>query len=196
MLTSTVNYPLTIILPQSFGPASITSGRSDTSATSSSDMLQTGSPVPSYALSWTILDHCNAILYGVTEFNISRLQRVQNSLARTVCAASYRASCAGLGRSLHWLPVKERITYKGAAMIFKTRFHHKPIYLAELLVDYVPSRALRSTDKLLLVEPRTKTLTASEAMFPSGMHYHWASDPRSNERVDLFCRFCTQNRFI
>ena len=68
------------------------------------------------------LDYYNAILYGVTEFNISRLQWVQKSLARTVCTAQYRSSCAGLRRFLHWLPVKERITYKVAAMTFKADF--------------------------------------------------------------------------
>ena len=58
------------------------------------------------------LYYYNAILYSVTEFNISRLQWLQNSLARTICAAPYRAFYAGLRWSLHWLPVKERIIYK------------------------------------------------------------------------------------
>ena len=115
-------------------------------------------------------DYCNALLYCVTESNISRLQRVQNSLARAACAALYRASSAGLRRSLHWFPVKERLTHKVAAMAFTARFHHKPIYLAELLVDYVSSRALISADKLLLVEPRTKTLTTSRAFRVAGSH--------------------------
>ena len=130
------------------------------------------------------LDYCNAILYGVTEFSISRLQRVQNPLTRTVGTEPHRASCAGLRRSLHWLrctcaglrrslhwlPVKECITYKVAAMTFKARFHHKPIYVDELLVDLVPSRSLRSKDKLLLVELRTKTLTAFRAFRVAGLH--------------------------
>ena len=34
----------------------------------------------------TRLDYCNAVLYGVTDKNIRRLQRVQNSSARVVCA--------------------------------------------------------------------------------------------------------------
>ena len=33
------------------------------------------------------LDYCNAVLYGVSDHNISRLQRVQNNLARVVCTA-------------------------------------------------------------------------------------------------------------
>jgi len=37
------------------------------------------------------LDYFNAILYGVTNQNIVRLQRVQNRLARVVCSAPYRS---------------------------------------------------------------------------------------------------------
>jgi len=37
------------------------------------------------------LDYCNAVLYGTSE-NADRLQRVQNSLVRGVCNASYRSS--------------------------------------------------------------------------------------------------------
>jgi len=50
----------------------------------------------------TRLDYCNAVLHGVTGINISRLQRVQNSLVRVVCAAVYRSPSALLLRSLHW----------------------------------------------------------------------------------------------
>ena len=43
-------------------------------------------------------DYCNTVLYGVTAHNISRLQRVQISLARVVCGASYRSSATNLRR--------------------------------------------------------------------------------------------------
>jgi hypothetical protein len=46
-------------------------------------------------------------LYGMTLRNFSRLQRIQNSLARLVCKAPYRCSPQPLLKSLHWLPVTE-----------------------------------------------------------------------------------------
>jgi len=49
----------------------------------------------------TRLDYCKAVLYGITGKNILRLQRVQNSLARVVCAASFRSLLAPLLRSVH-----------------------------------------------------------------------------------------------
>jgi len=67
------------------------------------------------------LDYCNSVLYGVTDANIAKLQRVQNSLARTVCGLPYYgAFTTGMLRELHWLPVKQRITYKIASVTYRT----------------------------------------------------------------------------
>ena len=116
------------------------------------------------------LDHCNTVLYGVTAHNISRLQRVQNILARVVCDAPYRSSASNLRRSLHWLPIAEQITHKIAILTFKVRLHHKPANLAELVIDHTPSRSLRSSMKEHLVEPRTKTKIASRACRSAAPH--------------------------
>ena len=58
------------------------------------------------------LDYCNAVLCRVSDHNINRLQfqRVQNNLARVVCATPYRASVTGFRHSLHWLAIRERVT--------------------------------------------------------------------------------------
>ena len=115
------------------------------------------------------LDYCNAVLYGVTGHNISRLQQVQNTLARVVCTAPYRSSATNLRKSLHWLPVAERITFKIAMLTFKVRSNHLPAYLDELIIDYAPPRSLRSTTQGLLIEPRTRTKIASRAFGSSSL---------------------------
>jgi len=86
------------------------------------------------------LDYCNAILYGVTNQNIVRLQRVQNRLARVVCSAPYHSPSAPLLQSLHWLPISYWITYKIAILTFKTKLHHQPIYLSAMPHNYTPTR--------------------------------------------------------
>ena len=112
---------------------------------------------------FSILDYCNVILYDFSDQNISRLQRVQNSLARVVCQAPYRSSATHMPRVLHWLPVRQRIECNLASLTFKVRLHHEPIYLSELVVDHVPTRSMCSSDKVLPVVPRMKTVTASRA---------------------------------
>jgi len=56
------------------------------------------------------LDYCNALLYGAPAATIVKLQRAQNNLARVVCQRGCRTDAAPLLRSLHWLPVKQRVT--------------------------------------------------------------------------------------
>jgi len=66
------------------------------------------------------LDYCNAMLYGASAATLDVLQRAQNNLARVVCQREGRPNARPLLRSLHWLPVKRRVTYKIAALTFKT----------------------------------------------------------------------------
>jgi len=73
-------------------------------------------------------------------------------------------------KSLHWLPVQQRIQYKIAAIT-----HIKALsYIDELLQRQVTTRSLRSTDAPRLSVPWTRTETAKRAFFvatTSGTHY-------------------------
>ena len=59
--------------------------------------------------------------------------------------------------SLHWLPVRQRVTYKLAVLTHKVRTTATPTYLSELVQTRAPSRALRSSDTQMLVVPRIHT---------------------------------------
>ena len=61
------------------------------------------------------LDYCNSLLYGTTEKNIAKLQRVQNALARVVTQSVRRDHIRPVLQDLHWLPVAERVQYKVAS---------------------------------------------------------------------------------
>jgi len=110
------------------------------------------------------LDYCNSVLYGVSETNIAKLQRMQNNLARVVCKSPYNTNVTELLCELHWLPVRHRITYKVATITYRTRNCRQPSYLLDSLVSYQPARTLRSSSSNLLIVPnRVKTVTASRA---------------------------------
>ena len=55
------------------------------------------------------------------------------------------------------LLVRQRVTYKVAALTHKVRTTAGPTYLSELVQTHAPPRALRSSDALLLVVPRIHT---------------------------------------
>ena len=50
------------------------------------------------------IDYCNSLLYGVPEYQINKLQRVQNMCARLICNESKYCHITPLLMELHWLP--------------------------------------------------------------------------------------------
>ena len=62
------------------------------------------------------LDYCNSLLAGTSVSNLSRLQLVQNTLARVVAQKSRFDHITPVLSELHWLPVRHRINFKIAAI--------------------------------------------------------------------------------
>jgi Reverse transcriptase (RNA-dependent DNA polymerase)/Endonuclease/Exonuclease/phosphatase family len=109
------------------------------------------------------LDYCNSSLSGISQHNLNRLQRTQNTLARVVCRADRRSSPYALLKFLHWLPISQRIDYKIALTVFKARVGLMPNYISDLIVPYVPKRNLRSAGDNLLLVPASRTVTSARA---------------------------------
>ena len=136
------------------------------------------------------LDYCNAMLYGAPAATLDVLQRAQNNLAKVVCQRGGRTDARPLLRSLHWLPVKHRVTYKMAALTFKTMSSSTPTYLNDLIQTAVPVRPLRSSDAPLLIVPKTRTEFARRSFSVVAPHTcnSLPSDVRSCRTVDTFKR--------
>jgi len=109
------------------------------------------------------LGYCNSLLYGVSETNLNKLQRVQNSLACIVLGSDTRSSTMQNLADLHWLPVRARIKSKMAFLTFKTLTTERPTYLSELLQFRTMPRLLRSSDHCLLHDAGAKTVFGSRA---------------------------------
>ena len=114
------------------------------------------------------LDYCNSLMYGISGANMKKLQRVQNALIRVVCSLGPRDSVSGARQDLHWLPIEQRISFKIAVLTFNCRRKCAPPYLCDLISDYLPRRALRSADQMILNVPRTRTIIAERAFSVAG----------------------------
>ena len=64
------------------------------------------------------LDYCNSLLAGTSVSNLTRLQHVQNALARVVAQKPRFCHITPVLSDLHWLPVRHRITFKIATVTF------------------------------------------------------------------------------
>jgi hypothetical protein len=134
------------------------------------------------------LDYCNSLLAKTSEYNIHRLQMVQNSLARLVAGAGFRQSIKPILSSLHWLPVKQRIDYKLCTLVFKSRMNLLPDYLTKELKVYVSTRPIRSKQLNTYVIPRVKTEVAKHSFFYAGVEL-WNDLPdnmRSQTSLPIF----------
>ena len=93
------------------------------------------------------LDYCNAMLYGAPAATFDVLQQAQKNLATVVCQHGSRTDTRPLLRSLHWLPMKQQVTYKMVTLTFNVLLSSASAYLCELIHPAVPVRPLWRVDK-------------------------------------------------
>ncbi len=86
--------------------------------------------------------------------SLSQLQAVQKAMARLLTGSKMRDHISLVLSSIHWLPVKFRVSLKIILFVYKALFGRAPSYISELLVPYCPARTLRSSSYLLLTVPR------------------------------------------
>ena len=116
-----------------------------------------------FSLVCSRLDYANSLLYGTTQKNIARLQRVQNTLAKVVAGhifPSHTHSSIILNH-LHWLPIDYRIRFKLAVLTHSVLFSGQPEHLRSVLSHYCPSRSLRSSNTNQLSVPLVRTVFGS-----------------------------------
>ena len=80
------------------------------------------------------IDYCNNLLYGLPEYQLNKLQCVQNMCARLICKESKYCHITPLLVGLDWLPVKFRIEFKILLIVFKIFRDLAPSYLSFLII--------------------------------------------------------------
>ena len=77
------------------------------------------------------LDYCNSLFAGMSASNFDKLQRVQNTqytLARVVLRRCKYDHISSALAELHWLPVKQRVSFKVATLAFNVKRENQPSY--------------------------------------------------------------------
>ena len=76
------------------------------------------------------LDYCNSLYNGISQANLNKIQRIQNTLARVVTNTSKFEHITPILKKLHWLPIKQRIDYKLCLLTYKTLQIQQPTYVS------------------------------------------------------------------
>ena len=87
-----------------------------------------------HAFVFSRLDYCNSLFYGLPDSSISKLQSVQNAAARLFGGLRKFDHVTPILRDqLHWLPIRQRIDFKIATLVYKSLNHLAPEYLLDML---------------------------------------------------------------
>lgn len=121
-----------------------------------------------HALVISRLDYCNALLYGLPDAVINKLQRVMNLAARVTLQIPRDSSARQALARLHWLPIRQRITFKVSVLVFRSLNGCAPEYLSNLLSMYEPPRALRKRKHLQLQTKDTRTKSGDRSFSAAG----------------------------
>ena len=114
------------------------------------------------------LDYCLAVLYGLPDTSINRLQRLMNRAARILTGHPFRQSITPVLNELGWLKVRNRCTLRLLTHVFQCLHNNCPTYLRNKVQYYIPCRHLRSQTKSLLQVPQCKTAYGSRAFSVAG----------------------------
>ena len=95
----------------------------------SRDSLET--LIHAFVSSW--LGYCNSLLYGLSQVQIDKIQRVQNAAARLIFKQPKFYHITLVLPQLHWLPIKYRIEFKILLMTFKAIHGMVPDYICKLI---------------------------------------------------------------
>ena len=89
-------------------------------------------------------------------------------------------------RSLHWLPICQRIEFKIALLVFRCIIGLAPLYLTALISIRDSGRETRSSSKLHLHFPRTHTKGFGDRAFSAAAPRIWNSLPFELRLLVLF----------
>ena len=99
------------------------------------------------------LDYYNSLFCSLSSRNATRIQYVQNVLARFVTGASKYTHITSTLRTLHWLPVRQRIIFKILVLVYKYLTTGQPKYFASYLPLYKSAmNTRRSNPKNLFLQ--------------------------------------------
>ena len=83
------------------------------------------------------LDYCNSLLQGVSDGLTQKVQSVQNTAARLITGTKRCDHITPVLHQLQWLPVRQRVTFKLACLVYQSLSGWRPSTAAEAGVSSI-----------------------------------------------------------
>jgi len=144
-----------------------------------------------HAFIFSRIDYCNGVFTGLPKKWIRQLQLIQNAAARVLTKTKKVEHITPVLKSLHWLPVSQRIDFNRLLLVYKSLNGLAPKYITDLLSVYQPSRPLRSSGSSLLCIHRTRT-KHGEAAFSSYAPLIWNKLPENCKSAESLSSFISR----
>ena len=124
------------------------------------------------------IDYCNSLLFGSTHDATSHLHWIQNYEARVILRRPRASSITTHLKSLHWLPVKVRSTYKIACLCNHRGSSTAPSYVTDMQhIKPSHTRISSSCRMPLLNRPADSMATLGDRSFSFASSSVWSSLP-------------------
>ena len=111
------------------------------------------------------LDSFNSLLYGVPQYEIQKLQKIQNAAAKMVMGLKKYDHVTPALIDLHWLPIEFRIDFKILVLVYKSLHGLAPSYLCDLIKPRETGRSLRNSDCVSLYVPDRNLVNYGQKAF-------------------------------
>ena len=85
------------------------------------------------ALVLSRLNYCNSMLQGSADYQLHKLQKIQNMACRVVCNLNKHDHVSNHMETLHWLKILERICFKISTLMHSCIHGSAPKYLIDIL---------------------------------------------------------------
>ena len=136
------------------------------------------------ALVLSKLDYCNSLLLGSPEYQMDKLQHIQNMTCRVIFQLRKHDHIMQYLKLLHWLKRRERIAYKIAFLIHKCKDNQVPVYLQQLLPSKHHESLLRSSMTEYLNSDICKNTHTLRSSFSAAgpryeIYYHWTQKQKN-----------------
>ncbi len=102
---------------------------------------------------------------------------MQNAAARLMMGVRKHQHITPILATLHWLPVHHRVNFKLLILVYKVLHNLAPSYLTDLILVHKPQRNLRSSNRMILVVPRSRLKLCGDRTFSVVAPKLWNSLP-------------------